>query len=99
MQENMLNLAPPQSRLNKGLIVGIIILFALALAVIAGVYLVSQRTNLLPKAQSPKTQTSATSLILKENGRGEEGDSLAISVVFKSEVDTINLISTNITFS
>lgn len=93
------NLAPPQPRLSKGWIIGIVIFFILMLAVITGVYLVSQRTNLLPKAQSPKTKISSPSLILKENGRGENGEVLAISVVFKSEVDPINLVSTNITFS
>lgn len=94
------SLTPPDQNINssKSKIFTIIVILILCLTVGTGVYLVSQRTNLLPKAITPITAQppSVTSLSLEggENSR----DIASVSVKLNVEKDAANLIYARIKF-
>lgn len=87
---------PAQPRSSKKLIISVLLLTIFMLTIPFGVYLVSQRTNFLPRA-SVENQNLETSLTL-EPGAQEENGNISVSILIASDKDPVNLINAQIEY-
>lgn len=93
------HLVVEEPKRSKTALVGIAVLSLLVLTLPLGVFLVSQRTQLAPRAAIfEKIQTPLTGIFLESGSRLQFGGALPVDIYIKSEVDPINLVNAQIKF-
>lgn len=84
-------------KIPKTFLFSVLIFSVLMLTLPLGVYLVGQRTNLIPKAEVP--QTSAVEASLSFEGRGEVNEQqVEVAIIAHSDNDRANLFSAKVLF-
>lgn len=83
---------------QKGLIPQILIFLLLAAGVGVGIYLVQNRTNLLPKAGGVRTQTPESSFTLEAPKTVSPNSQFKVNVMVRSDIDAANLFSVKLKF-
>lgn len=85
---------------QKGVIGLVLIVLILLAGVALGIYLISQKTNLFPKASisAPLGPESSITLVADENKSYNVGDNIPVTIAVRSDFDNFNLIKAHLSF-